>query len=60
MGKVLLELSMSLDGYVAGPDVSPEAPMGRGGEVLHEWMSRAGRRPSPSASRPITSAASVP
>jgi dihydrofolate reductase len=38
MGKVLLEMSMSLDGYVAGPDVGPEAPMGRGGEELHEWM----------------------
>jgi dihydrofolate reductase len=38
MTKVLLELSMSLDGYVAGPDVTPEAPMGRGGEALHEWM----------------------
>src|SRR5215216_3650068 len=31
-------MSMSLDGYVAGPDVSPEAPMGCGGELLHEWM----------------------
>jgi hypothetical protein len=29
---------MSLDGYVTGPDVSPEAPIGRGGELLHEWM----------------------
>jgi dihydrofolate reductase len=38
MTQVLLELSMSLDGYVAGPDVSPEEPMGRGGEVLHDWM----------------------
>jgi dihydrofolate reductase len=38
MTKVLLELSVSLDGYVTGPDVSPEEPMGRGGEVLHEWM----------------------
>jgi dihydrofolate reductase len=38
MGKVLLEMSMSLDGYVAGPDVSPDAPLGRGGELLHEWM----------------------
>jgi dihydrofolate reductase len=38
MPKILLELSMSLDGYVTGPDVSPEAPMGRGGEALHEWM----------------------
>jgi dihydrofolate reductase len=38
MAKVLLETSMSLDGYVTGPDVSPEAPMGRGGELLHAWM----------------------
>lgn len=38
MGKVLMELSMSLDGYVAGPDISPEAPLGRGGERLHDWI----------------------
>jgi dihydrofolate reductase len=38
MGKILLELSISLDGCVAGPGVSPQSPMGRGGESLHEWM----------------------
>jgi dihydrofolate reductase len=38
MAKVLLELSVSLDGYVAGPRVGPEAPMGHGGESLHAWM----------------------
>ena len=38
MGKVLTEITMSLDGYTTGPDVSPEEPMGRGGEALHEWM----------------------
>jgi len=38
MGKVLLELSVSLDGFSTGPDVSPEAPLGRGGELLHAWM----------------------
>jgi dihydrofolate reductase len=38
MSKVLMELSVSLDGFVAGPDVGPEAPLGRGGELLHEWM----------------------
>jgi hypothetical protein len=38
MTKVMVELSMSLDGYVTGPDVSPEEPMGRGGEALHDWM----------------------
>jgi dihydrofolate reductase len=38
MAKVLLEMSLSLDGYTTGPDVGPEEPMGRGGERLHEWM----------------------
>jgi dihydrofolate reductase len=38
MGKVLMEITMSLDGYTAGPEVSAEEPMGRGGEALHEWM----------------------
>jgi dihydrofolate reductase len=38
MGKVLMEITMSLDGFTAGPGVSAEEPMGRGGEALHEWM----------------------
>jgi dihydrofolate reductase len=38
MTNVVLEMSMSLDGYTTGPDVGPEEPMGRGGERLHEWM----------------------
>ena len=38
MGKVLCEFSMSLDGYVAGPGVSSDMPMGEGGEALHAWM----------------------
>jgi dihydrofolate reductase len=38
MPRVVLEMSMSLDGFVTGPDVSPEEPMGRGGERLHDWM----------------------
>jgi hypothetical protein len=38
MTKVLIEMSVSLDGYVTGPDVSAEEPMGRGGEQLHDWM----------------------
>jgi hypothetical protein len=36
MSKVLLEMSMSLDGYVTGPDVTPQEPMGRRGERLHD------------------------
>jgi dihydrofolate reductase len=38
MGKVLMEITMSLDGYTTGPEVSAEEPFGRGGERLHEWM----------------------
>lgn len=35
---VTLYFSISLDGYVAGPDVSRANPMGIGGEALHDWM----------------------
>jgi dihydrofolate reductase len=31
-------ITMSLDGYVAGPNQSRETPLGVGGESLHEWM----------------------
>ncbi|MGH3089088.1 MAG: dihydrofolate reductase family protein [Rubrobacteraceae bacterium] len=34
MSKVITDVSMSLDGFVAGPAVSVEAPMGEGGEKL--------------------------
>jgi dihydrofolate reductase len=30
--------SLSLDGYGAGPDQSPENPLGVGGEALHDWF----------------------
>jgi dihydrofolate reductase len=38
MGKVVFDITMSLDGFVAGPDDSLELPLGRGGEKLHEWL----------------------
>jgi dihydrofolate reductase len=38
MTKVVLEISTSLDGYVAGPDADLENPLGVGGEQLHEWV----------------------
>ncbi len=38
MGTVRVHMSTSLDGFVTGPDVSVEQPMGVGGERLHEWM----------------------
>jgi dihydrofolate reductase len=37
MGLLKLDISMSLDGYVAGPNESEENPLGEGGEQLHEW-----------------------
>jgi dihydrofolate reductase len=38
MAKLRLNISMSLDGYVAGPDQSEDDPLGKGGEQLHEWV----------------------
>src|SRR5918992_425689 len=43
MSKVVLDVSMSLDGFAAGPNVRDEEPMGDGGERLHEW--HAGKGP---------------
>jgi dihydrofolate reductase len=40
MGKVFAEISMSLDGFVAGPNPTLENPLGEGGERLHEWVIR--------------------
>ncbi|MGH3309549.1 MAG: dihydrofolate reductase family protein [Streptomyces sp.] len=37
MNSVTSQLSMSLDGFVAGPHQSAEDPLGKGGERLHEW-----------------------
>src|SRR5215207_1065381 len=38
MGMLVLDISMSLDGYVAGPNPSMDDPLGEGGEQLHEWV----------------------
>ena len=37
MGKVRFGLTMSLDGFVAGPNPSVENPLGEGGMQLHDW-----------------------
>ncbi len=39
MGKVSVGISMSLDGFIAGPNDGPEQPLGEGGERLFEWYS---------------------
>src|SRR5688500_2584262 len=40
MTRVRFDISMSLDGFVAGPDPRLEVPLGEGGEQLHEWAIR--------------------
>jgi dihydrofolate reductase len=37
MSKLRFNITMSLDGYIAGPSQSLEEPLGVGGEELHEW-----------------------
>jgi dihydrofolate reductase len=38
MGKVVIDLSISLDGFIAGPSDGREYPLGkRGGEHLFDW-----------------------
>ncbi len=38
MGKVGAQITMSLDGYVAGPNDGPGSGLGEGGERLHYWV----------------------
>lgn len=38
MTKVVLDISISLDGYVTGPDPAEGRGLGRGGEALHYWV----------------------
>jgi dihydrofolate reductase len=38
--RLVLDISMSLDGYVAGPDATLDEPLGIGGERLHDWVIR--------------------
>jgi dihydrofolate reductase len=37
MSTVRFSITMSIDGYIAGPDPSVENPLGVGGERLHDW-----------------------
>ena len=38
MSTLTSQISISLDGFVAGPNQSPENPLGEGGEGLHDWV----------------------
>jgi dihydrofolate reductase len=38
VSKVIAEISMSLDGFITGPNVHAGNGLGDGGERLHDWM----------------------
>jgi dihydrofolate reductase len=38
VAQVTVDLSVSLDGFIAGPDDGLQHPLGRGGEALFAWM----------------------
>jgi dihydrofolate reductase len=38
VARLRFQISISLDGFVAGPNQSEEHPLGEGGEQLHEWV----------------------
>jgi dihydrofolate reductase len=40
MPKLFFDISMSLDGFVAGPNQTLEQPLGERGEELHDWIVR--------------------
>jgi dihydrofolate reductase len=37
VARLICDISMSLDGYIAGPNQTLEQPLGEGGERLHDW-----------------------
>jgi dihydrofolate reductase len=37
MTRILADISVSLDGFVTGPDPGPDNGLGTGGEALHTW-----------------------
>jgi len=38
MGKVIIDITMSLDGFVTGPNDGPNNGLGDGGRILHDWV----------------------
>ncbi|MGH3194198.1 MAG: hypothetical protein ACRDOL_44440, partial [Streptosporangiaceae bacterium] len=38
MGKLVADITMSLDGFITGPDDSPGRGLGERGEALHNWV----------------------
>jgi dihydrofolate reductase len=38
MNKVIVDMGMSLDGFIAGPNVGPHNALGDGGHRIHQWL----------------------
>ena len=38
MGKVTSDMSMSLDGFISGPNDDVDRPLGEAGDRLHQWV----------------------
>ncbi len=51
MSATVLDMSMSLDGFIAGPNETRDHGLGDGGMRLHEWVF-AGGEPDPRTARP--------
>lgn len=56
MARLISSMSMSLDGFIAGPDDTVDNPFGDGGERLHAWLNQdasdhTGMRPKDESSR---------
>lgn len=45
MSKSVLFMSMSLDGYIAGPNDGPNKPGGEGFARLHDWLGNSSKSP---------------
>ncbi|ASN51953.1 dihydrofolate reductase family protein [Sinomonas sp. R1AF57] len=62
MTRSVLYMSMSLDGFITGPDDGPENGLGTGGEALHAWLFDGDNEVRGGAGVPVirTSAASLP
>lgn len=57
--RVVVDISMSLDGYVTGPGADPEHGLGVGGEPLHAWVSEPTPRDSEILHRSFTETGAV-
>jgi dihydrofolate reductase len=54
MGATVLYMSMSLDGFIAGPNEGPGNGLGDGGERLHEWVLTGGEAGDTGVPAPVS------